>query len=76
MGPSTFSTKQVASVTIFLTAAFLAAAEDPSAPQTYPLWPQGAPGAKGTDSDQDVPTLTVYRPAPEEATGASVVVCP
>ncbi len=40
------------------------------------LWPKGAPGAKGTDPKQDVPTLTVYRPRPEAATGSAVVVCP
>ena len=36
----------------------------------------GAPGAKGTDPDKDVPTLTVWRPRPEVATGSAVVVCP
>jgi acetyl esterase/lipase len=41
-----------------------------------PLWAHGAPGAKGTDPDQDVPTLTVWLPSPETATGAAVVVCP
>src|SRR5215468_3171017 len=40
------------------------------------LWPQGAPGAKGADPDKDVPTLTVWRPRPEVATGSAIVVCP
>lgn len=39
------------------------------------LWPEGAPGAKGTEP-QDVPTLTVYLPKPELANGAAVVICP
>ncbi len=40
------------------------------------LWPQGAPGSKGSDPDKDVPTLTVWLPRPEVATGSAVVVCP
>lgn len=39
------------------------------------LWPDGAPGALGT-SDKDIPTLTLYRPAPEKALGAVIVTCP
>ena len=41
-----------------------------------PLWPDGAPGAKGTDPATDVPTVTVWLAPSETATGASVVVCP
>jgi len=44
-------------------------------PKTELLWPAGAPGAKG-DSDNDKPTLTIYLPSPDQATGAAVVVCP
>ena len=43
---------------------------------TIPLWPQGTPGAKGTDPQKDIPTLTVYLPRPELATGAAGVICP
>lgn len=55
-----------------------AAAEEP---KTYPLWPEGAPGALGKETGDefhagDVPTITVYRPEPSKATGASVVICP
>jgi acetyl esterase/lipase len=39
------------------------------------LWPEGAPGALGT-GPADQPKITVYRAAPETATGAAVVVCP
>jgi acetyl esterase/lipase len=49
-----------------------AAAETPK-PQL--LWPKGAPGAKG-DTDADKPTLTIYLPAKDKATGAAVVICP
>lgn len=39
------------------------------------LWPDGAPGAQGTE-DSDTPWLWVYLPPPERATGTAVVVCP
>ena len=55
----------------------LSRAAEPAAPATViPLWPKGTPGAKGTDPDKDVPTLTICLPKPETATGAAVVVCP
>lgn len=42
---------------------------------TFPLWVDGAPGALGAEP-KDVPTLTVFLPAPEQATGAAMVICP
>ena len=42
---------------------------------TFPLWPGGAPGALGNASN-DIPTLTVYLPAADKASGAAIVVCP
>lgn len=50
----------------------VATAEEPK-PEL--LWPQGAPGASG-GADDFQPTLTAYLPAPEQATGAAVVICP
>jgi acetyl esterase/lipase len=44
-------------------------------PPTFTIWPDGAPGAKGTEP-ADQPTLTVYLPPADRATGAAVVVCP
>ncbi|HEY2156894.1 MAG TPA: alpha/beta hydrolase [Isosphaeraceae bacterium] len=44
-------------------------------PEEIPLWPAGAPGAVGTEA-RDIPTLTIFRPDPDKATGASVVICP
>ena len=41
----------------------------------FPLWPNGAPGALGTGTN-DVPTLTPYLADPAIATGGCVVVCP
>ncbi len=40
-----------------------------------PLWPQGAPGAKGT-ADKDVPALMAFPAPADKATGCGVVVCP
>ena len=40
-----------------------------------PLWPDGAPDALGTKSN-DIPTLTPYLPDATNATGAALVICP
>ena len=40
-----------------------------------PLWPDGAPGALGTSSN-DIPTLTPYLVEGTNATGAAMVICP
>ena len=45
------------------------------AQETFPLWPSGAPGALGYASN-DIPTLTVYLPPAEKASGGAIVVCP
>lgn len=42
---------------------------------SFPLWPDGAPGALG-DKPQDIPTLTPFLPDPAKATGAAMVICP
>jgi len=39
------------------------------------LWPKGAPGAKGA-KDGDKPSLTIYLPPKQKATGTAVVICP
>jgi len=39
------------------------------------LWPAGAPGAKG-NAEKDKPTMTIYLPAKDKASGAAVVVFP
>jgi acetyl esterase/lipase len=43
--------------------------------KTELLWPNGAPGAKGNDAN-DKPTMTIYLPAKEKATGSAVVIFP
>jgi len=47
----------------------------PGAQQVHPLFPKGAPGAVG-ETDADKPTVSVYLPPAEKATGAAVVVLP
>ncbi len=44
-------------------------------PKVEALWPAGAPGALG-DEPKDQPTLTLWLPEREQATGAAMVVCP
>jgi acetyl esterase/lipase len=45
------------------------------ATKTELLWPNGAPGAMGT-KPTDQPSITVYLPPTDKATGTGVVVCP
>ena len=62
----------------FLATAFLLLALPPlvaAQPEVIPLWPEGAPGAVGTE-DLDIPTLTLTRPDPAIDNGAAIVVCP
>lgn len=59
-------------IAIYLGVVTAALAETPKADL---LWPDGAPLAKGT-ADADKPTLTVYLPAKDKATGTAVVICP
>ena len=50
-----------------------AIAGQPASP--LPLWPQGAPGALGTD-EKDHPSLTPFLADPSKATAAAIVICP
>lgn len=63
----------VASSIVAATLASPAAARDPD--HLVFLWPNGAPGAKGT-ADGDRPELSVYLAPADKNTGAGVVVCP
>ena len=55
------------------------AAAKPAAPAVKPtvvkLWPNDMPELKKM-KDKDIPTLTIYLPAADKATGAGVVICP
>ena len=57
---------------LILIAAAVALAQTP---QTRLLWPGGAPGALGGE-DADKPSITIYLPPADQASGAAVVVCP
>lgn len=41
----------------------------------FPLWPGGAPGARG-NAASDIPTLTVFLPVHTNAPAAAFVICP
>lgn len=53
----------------------MAAAADAAEPKVELLWPDGAPGAVG-DTEADKPSLTIWLPPADKATGAAVVICP
>lgn len=44
-------------------------------PSAQPLWPGGAPGAKG-ELPEDIPSFQYYPAPADKATGAAIVVCP
>src|SRR5438270_487736 len=44
-------------------------------PPVLLLWPEGAPGAVGSE-EADKPSLTVFTPAADKPSGAAVVICP
>ncbi|MCA8985997.1 MAG: alpha/beta hydrolase [Planctomycetaceae bacterium] len=50
-------------------------AEDLVLPDVIELWPDGAPGAKGTEP-HDRPTISVYQPSIREKGRTAVIVCP
>jgi acetyl esterase/lipase len=52
-----------------------ASADGPTVSAPMLLWPDGPPGL-AKDSPALKPTITVYRPSPEKATGSVIVVCP
>jgi acetyl esterase/lipase len=54
---------------------WLGAAGPAAGQEVVPLWPAGAPGARGA-GPADVPTLTLHRAPAETANGAMVIVCP
>lgn len=57
---------------LLLFVASIANAQDPT---TVLLWPNGAPGAVGSE-DIDKPTLTIFLPIKGQANGTGIIVCP
>ncbi len=69
---------QISWLAILLLASIAVSAARPAraaAPETILLWPNGAPGAEGTE-DADKPAIFVHRPAEDKAGGAAVIICP
>ncbi len=50
-------------------------AQNAAQPPAHPLWPDGAPGAKGA-GPEDVPSVQHYPAPADKANGAAIVVCP
>ena len=76
-------TSPVIAAALFLAAHCLAAENHP----VVPLWPNGAPGSESRKSEPEKvtgsnvsnihhPSLTVYVPRKDQATGAAVIVAP
>src|SRR5262249_14119851 len=57
---------------VILSSATLLLADEP---RMELLWPQGAPGAVGSE-DGDKPTLAIWQPSADKSVGCAVVVCP
>lgn len=53
----------------------LSAVSATAAPEKMTLWPEKAPIGDG-QFDTALPTITVYKPAPEKATGTAMIICP
>jgi acetyl esterase/lipase len=62
-------------LTVLLLSLSLPAMTPARAQTPFPLWPEGAPGARG-NTPSDAPTLTPFLPDPARATGAAIVICP
>jgi len=65
----------VCTITLMICAVTVPVGQAASSHEAELLWPNGAPGAKGT-AEGDKPTLTIYLPDKEKATGAAVVIFP
>lgn len=61
-------------VTVALACTAFASAAAQNAPAVR-LWQGDAPRSQGNE-ESDIPTITIYKPAADKATGAAVVVCP
>jgi acetyl esterase/lipase len=62
-------------ICLVLVAGALAAQAPPNMPKADLLWPDGAPGAQGTQ-DEDKPSIAPYVVAQGRGTGTAVIVCP
>jgi acetyl esterase/lipase len=58
-----------------LVLSLLSASLSAAGPKVEPLWPAGPPGKLGSGKGHE-PTLTIWQPAEDKASGAAIVVCP
>lgn len=65
----------VAALLILANFAFTAVPLSAAEPSIHLLWPDGAPGALGSEA-KDKPQVTVYQAPEESNTGCAVVICP
>lgn len=79
--------RSLALVLCLLPSAVALGQQPAAAPTTVPLWANGAPGSESRRSEPELaqdywvrnvhdPSLTVFLPPKEKATGAAVVICP
>lgn len=73
--PRFFGQKLLACAFVMMASFLVLQRASAAEPKTELLWPQGAPGANGTEA-KDKPTLIIYMPAAEKAISVGVVVCP
>lgn len=70
-----FAMANYALLLLLLYAFASALAQNSNQPAPIPLWSEGAPGAKGTQPE-DIPSIQLYQPSTDRATGSAIVVCP
>ncbi|MFN0087518.1 MAG: alpha/beta hydrolase [Blastocatellia bacterium] len=68
-------TIKAAWMSVFLCAVTAIVPGQETRPAAIPLWPGGAPGAKGSAAE-DVPSIQLYPAPADRASGAAIVVCP
>lgn len=73
--PSITASRRLCLIPFSIALLAICGAASADAPKVEPLWPKGAPLAKG-DAEGDKPSLMIYLPPKEKATGAAVVICP
>lgn len=65
----------ICAVVLLLGVFNFAYAQNTNQPPHIPLWPNGAPGAKGT-LPEDIPSLQLYQPPAAKASPSAIIVCP
>ncbi len=61
--------------TLLLSTLMPCSSADADEPPQILLWPEGAPGAKGSE-DKDKPCIWLHQPPADKRSGGAVIVCP